>query len=82
MREQMTCRNIVQMLCLYAVSAAVSILILWATVHIIAPWVVDRVQEYIDGQYTDALVSTAGIVQDGVEPVRLVRNGYTIYVWE
>jgi hypothetical protein len=70
------------MLCLYAVSAAVSILILWATVHIIAPWVVDRVQEYIDGQYTDALVSTAGIVQDGVEPVRLVRNGYTIYVWE
>lgn len=81
MREPMTPTDRIILVCIYAASAAVSIAIIWATYTIAVPWIADQLQKQIDGQY-DAYTWTTGIIQDGVEPVKLVRNGYTLYVWE
>lgn len=80
MREPMTCFDRVLLVFIYATSAVIAVFLIWMFFHFTVPWIVDRIQEYIDRR--TAITWTIGIVQDGVEPVKLVRNGYTMYVWE
>jgi hypothetical protein len=82
MREPMTGSDRVIRVCIFAASAAVSILVIWATVHFAVPWIVDRIQEQIDDMTQDRISWTIGIIQESPTPRRVEYANHVEYVWE
>jgi Fe2+ transport system protein B len=81
MREPMTDRDRVLLLCIYIISITIFVLILWAVYLFAVPWIADQLQKQIDGQY-DVYSWSTGIIQNSPLPTVRVYAGYTINVWE
>lgn len=78
MRQPMGWTGVLVWLCMFAVS----ILLLWATVHYAVPWIVDRIQEQIDGMTQDRISWTTGVIQESPAPRRVEYANHVEYVKE